>query len=302
MNRKEIQYRILQAYDRIVEDRAGNGRVERLHGYEQAVRHRTKFESCGRVLTSPYGCEVTHWCRRPACPTCATFWGRKLGSALVAACPDAAPDDYRMATLILGLVPRPEDAFDQFWAWRRSLGNAIDYRRRAAGIDRAGWRGFGAAGSLELDQFEAEEFLRLGTNKQAQYRALGFEPERAWGPQWVTTVHALVHVGTLGDDTVRTFFQGAAPVVHLQGLREDKDFIESAEDILGYAAKVSIVTTLSGGETRPWSPDAIASYVAATMQSHGRQGFKVLIRPKGPRKKSTVESALSYLAPMPIII
>lgn len=305
MNRKETEHKIRVANDKIIERLAGNGRSERLPGYEQAVRHRSKFDCCGRLLTSPYGREVAHWCRRPVCPTCATFWGRKLGRGLVAACPDAEAEDYRMITLIIGLAPMPDDAFDQFRALRRSLGNALEYRRRVAGIDRAGWRAFGMAGALELDQFLAEDFARLGDRKQEQYRRLGFDPTQARGPQWVTTVHGLVHVGALGDAAVMALFEGLAPVVHLQALDARQGLVENAEGIVGYAAKVGLTTALACGETRPWPPDAIADYVAATMRcSRGRQGFKLSIRPARPgqtKQKKTQERRTDYLEPMPIL-
>lgn len=302
MNQAQARHLIGEAYQDIIDDLAGQGRSERLSGYQQAVRHRSKFDSCGRTLTSPCGHEVRHWCRRPACPTCATFWGRKLGQGLITACPDSAPDDYQMATLILGLTSTPDDAFDLFLTKRRALRNAVDYRRRAAGIDQPGWRGFAIAGALEVDQFLAEDFHQLGPGKRAQYIALGYQPEGAQGPQWVATAHALVHVGALGTAAVTALLQGVAPVVHLQGLCDGKDLVENAEDIGGYAAKVSLVTTLGGGESRTWPLDAITNYVAATMRcSHGRQAFKLSIRPAGTRKESSAGSSESYIEPMPII-
>ena len=302
MKRRETEQRILEAYDQIVDELAGDGRGERLCGYERAIRHRSKFESCGRVLKTSYGHEVSHWCRRPVCPTCAGFWGRKLARTLLAACPGADRDAYRMATLILGLVAQPDDAFDTLKSTRRALGNAIDYRRRTPGIDRLGWREFAMAGALELDAFEAEDFSDLGAEKRAQYRALGFEPGQAQGSQWVASIHALVHVGTLGDGAVKAVLGGVAPVVHLQGLHEDKALAESAESIVGYAAKVGIETSLAGGERRPWPQDAIRDYVAATMRcSHGRQAFKLLLRPLRSKQERSEKSKSEYLEPMPIV-
>lgn len=302
MNQTQTRNLIGEAYQDIIESLSGHGRSERLPGYEQAVRHRSKFDSCGRTLTSPHGHEVRHWCRRPACPTCATFWGRKLGQGLATACPDSAPDDYQMATLILGLASSPDDAFDLFLSKRRALRNAVDYRRRTAGIDQPGWRGFAVAGALEVDQFLAEDFSRLGAGKRAQYLALGYQAEGSQGPQWVATAHALVHVGALGNTAVTELLQGIAPVVHLQGLCEGKPLVENAEDVVGYAAKVSLVTTLEGGEARTWPPEAIASYVAATMRcSHGRQAFKLSIRPAGMRKESIAVPAERYIEPMPVV-
>lgn len=304
MNNQEAKKLVIQAYDNIVDDLAGNGRAERLHGYERAVRHRSKYESCGRILTSPYGSEIKHWCRRPVCPTCATYWGRKLGRALVAACRNDDPNGYRMLTLILDVVSMPDDGFDRLKALRRSIGNALDYRRRAVGADQAGWRGFALAGTLELDCFEADDFAHLGSDKRAQYRALGYVPERAHGSQWVATIHAVVHVGTLGQDAVRTFFENVAPVVHVQDLHDDKDLVDNAERIVGYAAKVQFTTTLADGLTKSWSPEAVASYVDATMRcSHGRQGFKLAIHPKQTRKKKNHlgPNGSRYLEPMPAI-
>ncbi|NGM39028.1 hypothetical protein G4G93_35005, partial [Methylobacterium sp. DB0501] len=210
MKRKETEQRILEAYNQIVDELAGNGRGERLYGYERAVRHRSKYESCGRILTSGHGHEVSHWCRRPVCPTCAGFWGRRLAQTLLAACPDTDSDAYRMATLVVGFVPHPDAAFGTLKGIRRVLGNGIDYRRRTPGADRLGWRAFGLAGALELDLFEAEDYPSLGTDKRRQYRELGYEPESAQGPQWVVTVHALVHVGALGDAAVRAVLGSVA--------------------------------------------------------------------------------------------
>lgn len=305
MRNQEAKKLVIQAYDDVIDSLAGNGRAERLHGYERAVRHRSKYESCGRVLISPCGNEIKHWCRRPVCPTCATYWGRKLGRALVSACRNDDPDDYRMVTLILDVVSMPDDGFDRLKTLRRSIGNALDYRRRAVGVDQAGWRAFGLAGTLELDCFEADDFAHLGSDKRAQYRALGYVPERAHGSQWVATVHAVVHVGTLGRDAVRTFFENVAPVVHVQGLHDDKNLVDNAERIVGYAAKVRFTTTLANGVTRLWSPEAVTGYVDATMRcSHGRQGFKFAIHPKKERKKKDYirRNNSSFLEPMPVVI
>jgi hypothetical protein len=116
------------------------------------------------------------------------------------------------------------------------------------------------------------------------------------------TAHALVHVGALGNAAVNGLLQGVAPVVHLQGLREENDLVENAERIVGYAAKTRLVTTLGGGESRTWPSEAIASYVAATMRcSHGRQGFKLSIRPAGMRKKRVVVHNELHVEPMPCI-
>lgn len=302
MKRKETEHKIRQAYHDIIEDLAGQGRAERLAGYERAVRHRSKFDSCGRLLTTPYGREVAHWCRRAACPTCATFWGRKLAQKLVAACPEAVIGDYRMLTLVAAVVSTPDDAFDVFRSLRRALGNALDYRRRVPSIDRAGWRAFAVAGALELDHFMAEDFGRLGDRKQAQYRALGFDGMRAQGPQWVVTIHALVHVGTLGNAAVMALFQGFVPVVHLQPLDIHKGLIENAENILGYAAKVGLTTAFASGEVQPWSPEAIAEYVSATMRcSHGRQGFKLSVYPKKKKCKQIEKYQTDYLDPLPVL-
>lgn len=305
MKRKEVEYKIREAYDEVVYRLSGGGRTGRLPGYAQAVQHRSKFDCCGRLLMSPYGREVAHWCRRPVCPTCATHWGRKLGRGLIAACSDVEADDYRMVTLIVGLAATPDDAFDQFRALRRGLGNALDYRRRAAGIDRAGWRAFGMAGALELDQFLAEDFSRLGDGKRQQYRTLGFDVAQAHGPQWVVTVHGLVHVGALGDAAVTTLFEGLAPVVHLQALDARQGLVENAEGVVGYASKIRLETALAFGETRPWPPEAVVDYLTATMRcSRGRQGFKLSIRPARPRKdkrKSVQPPKAEYLEPMPVL-
>lgn len=307
MKRRETEQKIRQAYDDIIDRLAGQSRSGRLPGYEQVVRNRSKFDSCGRALITPYGREVWHWCRRSTCPTCATFWGRKLGRGLVAACPDAVTGDYRMLTLIGGIVQTPDDAFDMFRALRRSLRNALDYRRRTPGIDRAGWRSFGMAGAFELDQFLAEDFRRLGDHKQQQYRQLGFDPARAHGPQWVVTIHALIHVGVLGNADVQNFFEGLAPVAHVQALDGHKDLIESAEDIGGYSAKVGLTTVLAHGEVRPWSPEIIADYVAATIRcSHGRQSFRLSVRPvKAGPKRGSEKFVQNYkadnLEPLPVL-
>lgn len=306
MNCKDKERVILRAYDRIVDELAGEGPSARLHGYEQAVRHRSRFESCGRTLTSPHGHEVAYWCRRPVCPTCAGFWARKIGRTLVNASPESAAEGYRMVTLIFGLASTPDGAFDLFRSARRALSNAVDYRRRAAGIDRGGWRAFGAAGTLELDAFEAESFTRLGSAKQAQYRAMGFMPEQAQGSQWVATAHLVVHVGALGEAVMTALFQAVAPVVHVQPLHTGRSLVENAERVVGYAAKLKLSTTLSDGETRPWPLETVAEFVAACMRcSHGRQGFKLAIQPKKARKTNTTrvrDVDLRYLEPMPVLL
>lgn len=286
MKHIEIRSRVRDSYDILVEELRGCWPSRPLPGYEQAVRHRSKFESCGRLLATPRGHEVYHWCRRPVCPTCSTHWGRALGRGLVRACHDAAKDEFRMATLVIAVATDPDEAFDAFKAARRALSNAVAYRRRAKGLDRTGWRSFGLAGALEVDMFSAEDFSVLGTGKREQYRALGFDPHAASGAQWVVTIHALVRVGVLGDNAVRDLLQSVAPVVHLQALRDDQTLVEAAEGIGGYAAKVRITTGLAGGETRAWPLDALKDYIASTARcSHGRQGFRLLIKPQAFKAK-----------------
>jgi hypothetical protein len=309
MKHFEVRRRVVDAYDLLVEELRGEWPGRPLPGYEAAIRHRSKFESCGRLLPTPHGHEVYHWCRRPACPTCATHWGRALGRKLVQACPKADKGEFRMATLVIDIAPDPDAAFDAFRTARRTLANAVDYRRRAKGLDRAGWRSFGLAGALEVDLFEAEDFTRLGTAKREQYRALGFDQQRSSGPQWVATVHALVRVGSLGDDAVRSLLKGVAPEVHLQGLHDDQTLVEAAEGVVGYAAKVQITTALACGGSRPWSPERLKDYVASSARcSHGRQGFRLLIKPKAVTSRPKVSDKLKskslqveYDEPMPFV-
>lgn len=287
MKHIDIRNRVRDSYDLLVEELRGHWPGRPLPGYEQAVRHRSKFESCGRLLPTPHGHEVYHWCRRPVCPTCATHWGRALGRSLVKACHDAAKAEFRMATLVMAVTTDPDGAFDAFKAARKALSNAVAYRRRARGLDRAGWRSFGLAGALEMDMFLAEDFGALGVGKREQYRAFGFDPQAATGPRWVVTIHAMVRVGVLGDEAVHDLLQSVAPVVHLQGLRDDQTLVEAAEGIGGYAAKVQISTELAGGETRAWPLDTLKDYVASTARcSHGRQGFRLLIKPQAFQAKS----------------
>ena len=100
-------------------------------------------------------------------------------------------------------------------------------------------------------------------------------------------------------------FAEAFLVEWLQALDARQGLDENAEGIVGYAAKVGLTTALGCGETRPWPPDAIADYVAATMRcSRGRQGFKLSVRPVRPaqaEQKPTEEWRPDYLEPMPIL-
>lgn len=214
-----------------------------------------------------------------------------------------------MATLVIAVESDPDAAFDAFKAARRALANAVGYRRRVKGIDRAGWRSFAIAGALEVDMFLAEDFGSLGSKKREQYRALGVVPEAVSGPQWIATVHALVRVGALGDEVVKSLFQGVAPVVHLQALHERQTLAEAAEAVMGYAAKVQITTGLAGGATREWPLDALKDYIgSAARSSHGRQGFKLMVKPQisksdrsgSSRSKVSSQSCLN-LYPMPVI-
>ena len=287
MKHFEIRNRVRDSYDLLVDELRGRWPGRPLPGYEQAVRHRSQFESCGRLLPTSHGHEVYHWCRRPVCPTCSTHWGRALGRGLVKACHGAAKDEFRMATLVVAVVADPDGAFDAFKVARKALSNAVAYRRRTKGLDRAGWRSFGLAGALEVDMFLSEDFGLLGVGKQEQYRAFGFDPHAASGPRWVVTIHALVRVGVLGDETVRDLLQSVATVVHLQALRDDQTLVQAAEGICGYAAKVQITTGLAGGETRAWPLDALKDYIASTSRcSHGRQSFRLLIKPQVLKPKS----------------
>lgn len=301
-----VKNSVIAAYDDLVDELRGTWPGKPLPGYQKAVQHRSKYMSCGKLLPATNGHEVYHWCRRPVCPNCATYWGRKLARSLLKACPSAAKNDFRMVTLVWGLVPDAEAAFTLFKAKRRALGNAVDYRRRATGSDRAGWLVFGVAGALEVDCFQGEDFKALGTAKQQQYRDLGFVPSTT-GPQWVATTHALVHVGKLGENAVKALFEGLAPVVHIQDLREDQTLSEAAEGVVGYGAKVEIETEFALKETRPWSLDVLKSYIAATMQcSHGRQGFRLLINPKKERKKTTAPikdvDVDDFMGAMPVVV
>jgi hypothetical protein len=291
MKNFEVRRKFSEAYKEIVDDAVIPGWRYRNHFYDYMVREQGKFESCGQTLVSPYtGYEVRHFCRRPVCPSCSTYWGRTLGKKFVARYPDAGHGDFRMITMVLGITSDLDDGFNLFKARRKTLNNGVGYRR-TRGLDRAGWRDFGIAGALEFDFFEAQDFGELGPLKRAQYLELGFDPITAKGWQWVVTVHGIAHVGRLGGDTIKTGLRSAAPVVHIQELYDWQPLDEAAENVGGYSAKVAIETSLDDGESREWLPEVLKEYILATKRnSHGRQGFRVLIGPKSNqqmKKKST---------------
>jgi hypothetical protein len=298
---------ILKAYYNMIDDLRNEQGIA-FPGHKRAIRDFSKFMSCGQTLTSPYGQEVYHWCRRPVCPNCSTYWGRKLGRRLVAATSNSTKSDYRMATLIWGIAKHPDDVFDLFHQKRRALGNAVDYRRRAKSLNQLPWRAFGLAGALEVDYFPGERFSELGTKKREQYRKLGFLPGTV-GAQWVATTHALVHLGALGECAAQSVFESLTPVVHLQWLYDHQDLYEAADGVCGYSAKVRFQTTFATGHVEAWPMDVLQTYIDSVMRcSHGRQGFRLGINPKA---KQTMQFACSNpkasedilnIDPMPVLL
>lgn len=298
MKNIEVRERFTEAYNEIVHDAWILSRNYGSPTFDDRVRERGKYESCGQTLYVPrLGREVRHYCRRPACPACSTFWGRSLGQKLVARYLDIPNDDFRMITMILGVTDHLDGAFNQFKSSRKAMSNAIGYQRNR-GLDRTGWRDFGIAGALEIDHFLADEFDEIGSQKRRQYRDLGYDPNTAKGSQWVVTVHGIVHVGRLGEDTIRTGLRSVAPIIHLDKLFDSQALDEAAKGIVGYAGKVAIETSLINGQSREWPMEALKEYLLAVKRnSHGRQGFRVLVNPKSDtrsKKKSTSSRAIGH--------
>lgn len=284
MKKIEVIAAVSAAYDYLVETRRPSWPNHSSVDYREAVHQRGKFESCGRTVPLRNGLDVIHWCRRVVCPTCADYFGRNLTRKLVCSSPNAAPEDFQMLTLVNSITPSLDDAFDRFKSMRKALRSAVDYRRssRASAIDREAWKAFGITGKLEIDMFPAENFSKLGTEKQEQYRSLGFNSRAgAVGPYWVVTAHGLVHVGELGLEAVRAVLDSVSPIVHLQDLDATQSLSEAAAGIGGYAGKVGIQTGLALGQTYEWPTQVLADYIAACMRcSYGRQGFRLEILPK----------------------
>jgi hypothetical protein len=287
MKHTQIRKIVIDGYDKLSREyRPLPSKSSRI--YDAITRQRSKYESCGRQLPVEWG-NVIHWCRQAACPTCSKYHACQMARKFVAKYPESSCDDYLMVTSIYEVSPSLNEVFGGFRPKRTALHKAVDYRRRAPGIDQAAWAAFGVVGSLEIDCFVAEDFPKLGTTKQQQYRALGFDPQSVWDtdPIWVATTHAMVHVGDLGRDAVTALFQSVAPVVHVQELREGQTVQEAAEAIVGYASKVSFETSWNFGQTNLWPLDAIKSYLLTTMQqSRGRQGFRFLVNPKKKKVSS----------------
>ena len=86
--------------------------------------------------------------------------------------------------------------------------------------------------------------------------------------------------------------------------------MEAAEGIGGYAAKVRISTGLAGGEAREWPVDVLKDYIASAARcSHGRQGFRLQIKPQAAKTISrSIEVSVSnefefeLIEAMPIIL
>lgn len=305
MRRNDVKELVLQAYDELIDDFRSPYPGQQHPYYLKLVHHRRKFVACGVPFITPGGHEIFHWCRRPVCPTCANDWGRKLGQSLVRACPDAQKNEFRMVTLVLGITPDLDTAFDHFRDVRGTLRNATDHRRRTRSPDRAGWHQFAIAGAMEIDHFEGEDYRLLGTEKQEQLRGLGFRPGTV-GRQWVVTFHGVVHLGGLGENTVKALFESVAPVVHMKELHPEQTLMKAAEEITGYAAKVTVETRLSHGGVRVWSLSAIKEYILSSARcSHGRQGFKLVIKPKKIKTKTNSETPIKrkhYIPAMPVLV
>lgn len=302
MNYKQIRSIVIKGYEGLsLEHLSWRRPTSRM--YDAITRQRGKYESCGRQL-AVNGTEVTYWCRQPPCPTCSKHHARQMARSFVNKYPESSCDEFRMVTLIIGVSPDLNEMFERFRQARTALHKAVDYRRRASGIDQAAWAAFGVVGSLEIDCFVAGDFKKLGTTKQQQYRDLGFDPQSVCdtAPIWIATTHAMVHVGDLGRDAMTALFQSVAPVVHVEKLREGQTVQEAAEAIVGYASKVSFKTSWDFGQTNLWPLDAIKSYLLTTMQqSRGRQGFRFLVNPK-KRKVSSHRTKNLLREPMVTMI
>ncbi|NBJ12579.1 hypothetical protein [Microvirga arsenatis] len=202
-----------------------------------------------------------------------------------------------MITMIQCVTSDLDDAFGRFKSSRKALSNAVGYQC-SRGLDRAGWRDFGLAGALEIDHFLADDFSEIGSQKQQQYRDLGYDPNTARGSQWVVTVHGVVHLGKLGEDTIRTSLRSVAPIIHFENLFGWQALDEAAESIVGYAGKVAIETSLIDGQSREWPMEALKEYLLAVKRnSHGRQGFRVLVNPKSDtssKKKSAYSRVIKH--------
>jgi hypothetical protein len=217
---------------------------------ERLRKHRSALESCGKPLALPNG-DVTFWCRRPVCPRCSAYWSRELASHLMCWCPDADHADLRTVVLTLSGFATAADAFISFQAARRHLGQRL-YDLRETSLYKAQWSRFAAVGALVIDY--------VGNGGR--------------GSAWIARVHVVVHVGDLGNDDVRAFFELSGPIADVQPMDASETTQQTVQNIIGNATTVHFA---SGH----WPDEAIQEYLLACAQhASGRKGLKMAMKPR----------------------
>jgi len=234
-----------------------------------------------RLLHRMQRCGTGDWnghftCRTPGCDECRGRYIGKQRRAALARFADASNDDLAMVTIVVGATGWIDEVADLVTAFRKDLRNVVDGLRRS----HRRWRSVEFLMWLETDAFASEDYVLLGSDKQAQLGPMAPLILNPRAPVWIVTFHGIVRLNGLEPQQIRQELErkwGGAKRVDVAPFAPEKTERANLGDIINYALKHQCRTHLGAAEER-WPDEWIAEYFAFLHEwSRGFQKLKVSV-------------------------
>lgn len=254
-----------------------------------------RLDYCG--VPAPWG---WNFCRTAGCQRCRKHRAREWIEEAQELFREVSIDQLRWVTVMLRPCATLTDVVDQVKrgkvAWRN-----IVARLRAANPGADAMRIFGVA---EVDWYRTSHVPDLGTCKQQQMEALGYDckaPE-VWFPHF----HVLVDVGSceveLSRALERKWGRHGPQLVHFRNLRSDQTKDEAISRCLEYATKAKhyykITPFWGHGQMVSWDKSAVVRYYNV-LDALG--GFSLIRFHLKPKRENVAETSGDYfIDPQPI--
>ncbi len=232
-------------------------------------------------------------CRTAACATCR---GRYVGRQRRAATKRFAKhqnDDLAFASIVIGATAHVDEIGETFTKFRRDLRNVVDANRR----HRRRWNNLEALLWLETDALSGNDYVHLGSDKQAQLGEMAPLFVRDSGPVWVVTAHGVIACPGIDYQEVGEDFRQRWPGTKRVDVRPFYPH-QTKEQNLGYTINYALkheCRTHLGHITEPWPVGWMAEYYSYLNRwSRGFQSTRISISSREIKSTNTLLSGYNH--------
>lgn len=240
-------------------------------------------------------CEGPDWgyrftCRTPSCAACRDRHIAAERREALRRFGDASNSELVLVTVILDAVRELDEIGSAIDKGRRDLRNMVHRRRAASPM----WAPVEVMAWVETDVVAAEDFPRLGPDRQALISDLIQVTAGMTGPIWMPSIHGIVRLGPgLDAGALRTALQAQWPGhcrINVKQFYVDKPVENNIAGVVNYANKHACLSNYYDAETgevitQEWEDVWIASYYSWLHEwSRGFQSLRMSVRRPKPRK------------------